>query len=92
MSPTKLTCLLLLLAAGCASSQSSNSDKSKGDKTLVPDGVTAAFTAEHPYAKMDDPREKDQDNVKTYIVPYKLPDGSTGQATYTEAGVLIDGR
>jgi hypothetical protein len=90
MLQNKWPCILLaVVAAGCSTSQSKDS---KENDTLVPNGVTAAFTAEHPYAEIKDPKEKDQDDMKTYIIPYTLPDGSKGQAVYTEAGVLIGGR
>jgi hypothetical protein len=60
---------------------------------MLPSGVTAAFTAEHPYAKVHDAKiQQDKDGVERYVVPYTRPDGTEGTATYTEAGVQLDDR
>ncbi len=57
----------------------------------IPAGVNAAFTAEHPYAKMDHPTEKQHQNgPAAYVIPYTRPDGTRGEASYSPAGVLLE--
>ncbi|MDP9175498.1 MAG: hypothetical protein M3O30_16775 [Planctomycetota bacterium] len=77
--------LLTLVASGCATNLKSVSD------TALPDGVRAAFAAEHPYANINHPSMRtDPNGSATYIVPYTRPDTTEGTAVYTESGVLLD--
>ena len=83
----RLLSMWMVFAAltACASNSRPASDDS------LPAGVVAAFTAEHPYAKVHNASEKtSKDGVETYTVPYTRPDGTEGAATYSEAGVLLD--
>jgi len=57
----------------------------------VPAGVQAAFDAEHPYAKMNHPSTRgDSNGASAYVIPYTRPDGSTGEATYSPSGELLE--
>jgi hypothetical protein len=87
----KLPLLLTFAAAFAAGCSNSSNSENKVNGLEIPDGVTAAFTAEHPNAKINDPREKDRNDDKTYIIPYTLSDGTKGLAVYSSQGVLLDG-
>jgi hypothetical protein len=72
------------LLAGCTAENTSRPAEN------IPAAVTAAFSAEHPYATIDHPKELDmQDGSTRYEVPYQRPDGTKGEATYAPSGELI---
>lgn len=75
--------MMLGVLAACSSS-----DTKSINNNQVPAGVQAAFDAEHPYAKMNSPSVRSDNS--TYVIPYTRPDGSTGQATYSPSGELLD--
>jgi uncharacterized lipoprotein len=80
--------LLLTGLAACASNQQSDRNQNSGE-SKIPSDVQAAFYSEHPYAKMNNPTERDtQQDGTVYTIPYTRSDGSTGVAVYTSMGVL----
>ena len=82
-----LIAAVLCLAAGCESNSSKPSQISESD---IPNAVQAAFTAEHPYSKIDHPKTySDSNGVKVYEIPYTRSDGTTGIAKYGASGELI---
>jgi hypothetical protein len=98
------TAVLLLtaaLASGCASSgaapqpTTAPSTQPQGKAISVsdlPEAIIAAFTAEHPYDKIHDPRQIDDSNGATrFTVPYTRPDGSEGSLTYAPTGEALGG-
>ncbi|MGD1275752.1 MAG: hypothetical protein ABR964_00840 [Tepidisphaeraceae bacterium] len=77
--------VMLGVLAACSSDTKSISNNQ------VPAGVQAAFDAEHPYAKMNHPSVRSNANgASDYVVPYTRPDGTTGQATYSSSGELLE--
>lgn len=92
--------LMGLLAAGllggCASNNSPPTTTSPDGHAIgvsdVPTAIVAAFTAEHPYDKIHDPREQsDANGADRYIIPYTRPDGSEGKLTYAPTGEVLGG-
>jgi hypothetical protein len=84
----RTTWILLALPALTLACSSDNHSVAEED---LPSGVRAAFIAEHPYATIDHPTEKSNPNgPETYTVPYKRPDGTTGQAVYTPDGAVLE--
>jgi hypothetical protein len=85
------------LAGGCASSSNNAGPTTapQGQAISVsdlPTAVVAAFTAEHPYDKIHDPRQITDSNGSTrYILPYTRPDGSEGSLTYAPTGESLSG-
>jgi hypothetical protein len=92
--------LTAALASGCASGGGSQpttapSTEPQGKAISVsdlPTAIIAAFTAEHPYDKIHDPRQIDDSNGATrFLVPYTRPDGTEGSLTYAPTGEALAG-
>lgn len=89
--------LTAALAGGCASTNSSPPPTTSPQGQAisvsdVPTAIIAAFTAEHPYDKIHDPREITDANGSTrYVIPYIRPDGSEGRLTYAPTGESLSG-
>lgn len=78
--------ILATFAAACAS----NSDQDRGSgQSKVPSDVQAAFFSEHPYAKISDSaQQNNQQDGTDYTIQYTRSDGSKGVAVYSSMGVL----
>ena len=88
---------VIAIMAGCHSSAQTGppgtvtSDGTVIRPNQVPVAVSAAFSTEHPYAKMTQAAERTQQGeADQYTVQYTRPDGSTGKATYSGSGALLN--
>jgi hypothetical protein len=84
------------LACGCASTSTAPPTTSPQGQAItvsdVPTAIIAAFTAEHPYDKIHDPRQiTDANGATRFIIPYTRPDGSEGSLTYAPTGESLSG-
>jgi hypothetical protein len=81
---------MLIALCSCLVACSSNDQSiSQGD---LPAGVRAAFIAEHPYATIDHAKVENNPGgqPEDYVIPYTRPDGTSGKATYTPAGSILE--